>query len=194
MKKLLLTLVLGMMSTTPSFAAAEGFIRMVTVDMLVLMKNHPDAERNEKFMETKSKDLDKKVEAIKKEGEALQAEGKRLMEQFRNPMLNDKAKADIEKQLQDLQQKLIAIEQRYRSEMMRGSQELQEDRNRMLKNTMDDVRQHIAKYGSEKGFDYILDSNSVPYSKPVYDVTDDILKLMGVDPAKAKGKESDEGK
>lgn len=194
MKKLLIALTAGMMLSATTLVAAEGSVRIATVDMLVLMKNHPDYERNDKFMESKTKDLDKKVESIKKEGEALQVEGKRLMEQFRNPMLNDKAKADIEKQLQDLQQKLIAIEQRYRSEMMRGSQELQEDRNRLLKATMDDVRQRIAKYGSEKGFDYILDSNSVPYAKPVYDVTDEILKLMGVDPAKAKGKESDEGK
>lgn len=166
--------------------ASAADLKLATVDVLVLVRNHPDYDRNEKFIESKGRDLEAKGEAIKAEGEALQSEGKKLMEQFRNPMLNEKAKGDLEKKLQDIQQKLIQVEQRYRAEMMRGNQDLQDDRNRMMKTTTDDLRARIKKYAEAKGFDLILDTNVVAYSKDSYDVTDELLKEMGVDPAKAK--------
>ena len=187
MKKLLFAL-----SLVPALAFAD--LKLATVDLLVLVRNHPDYDRNEKFMESKSKDLQKKTDAIKEEGETLQAEGKKLMEQFRNPMLNEKSKADVEKKLQDIQQKLIQVEQRYRTEMMRGNQELQEDRARLMKATTDDLRVRIKSFAESKGYDLIVDSNAAVYSKTSFDVTDSILREMGVDPKKAKGKGSDEGK
>ena len=187
MKKLVFAL-----SLVPALAFAD--LKIATVDLLVLVRNHPDYDRNEKFMESKSKDLQKKTDAIKSEGEALQSEGKSLMEQFRNPMLNDRAKADVEKKLQGLQQKLMEIEQRYRSEMLRGNQELQEDRARLMKATTDDLRERMKKFAEAKGYDLILDANAAVYSKPSFDVTDAVLVEMGVDPKKAKDKAGNEGK
>ena len=186
MKKLIFAL-----AVVPAVAMAD--LKLATVDVVRLVRNHPDYERNEKFMESKSKDLEKKGEEIKAEGETLQAEGKKLLEQMRNPMLNEKAKVDVEKKLQDIQQKLIQIEQRYRSEMMRGNQDLQDDRARLMKATTEDLRERLKKYGEAKGLDFILDTNVIAYAKDSFDVTDDILKEMGVDPAKAK-KGANEGK
>ncbi|MCR5751726.1 MAG: OmpH family outer membrane protein [Kiritimatiellae bacterium] len=188
MKKTALALAL-----VPALAFAEA--KIATVDLLVLVRNHPDYDRNEKFIESKSKDLQKKGDEIKAEGEALQADGKKMMEQFRNPMLNDKAKADLEKKLQDIQQKLLQIEQRYRTEMMRGDQDLRDDRARLMKATTDDLRARLKKFAEAGGYDFILDSNVVPFSKKEYDVTDGVLAEMGVDPRKAKGRgPEDEGK
>lgn len=189
MKKLIFALATVAMSAM--VGAAE--LKLATVDVIVLVKNHPDYERNEKFMESKGQDLDKKGDAIKAEGEALQAEGRKLVEQMRNPMLNDKAKAELEKKIQNIQQKLMEIEQRYRTEMMRGNQDLQDDRTRLMKAISVDLKARIAAYAEKKGLDLILDTNIVAYSKGSYDVTNAILKEMGVDPAKAKGK-NDEGK
>ncbi len=187
MKKLVFAVAL-----VPAVALAE--LKLATVDLLVLVRNHPDYDRNEKFLESKSKDLQKKADAIKAEGEALQEEGKKLVEQFRNPMLNDKAKAETEKKLQDIQQKLLQIEQRYRTEMMRGNQELQEDRGRLMKATTDDLRGRMRKHAEAKGYDLIIDANAAVYSKQALDVTDAMLGEMGVDPKKAKGKGGDESK
>lgn len=188
MKKLIFALTLA---AACAVQAAE--LKMATVDVLVLVRNHPDYDRNEKFMESKSQDLEKKGDQIKAEGEALQTEGRKLVEQMRNPMLNDKAKAEIEKKIQTIQQKLMEIEQRYRTEMMRGNQDLQDDRQRMMKAISDDLKSRLAAYAESKGLDLILDTNIVAYSKDSFEVTNDILKDMGVDPAKAKGK-NDEGK
>lgn len=159
-------------------------MKVATVDVLVLLRNHPDYARNEKFMETKSQDLEEKGEAIKAEGEALQAEGRKLVEQLRNPMLNEKAKAEIEKKVQTIQQKLMEIEQHYRTEMMRGSQDLQDDRARLMKATSDDLKETLKVYAEKKGYDLILDTNIVAYAKDSFDVTKEVLAEMGVDSTK----------
>ena len=167
-------------------------LKFATVDMLKLMRNHPDYDRNERLLESTDKDYQKKVEAIKAEGEGLQSEGRKLMEQHRNPMLNEKAKAEIEKKLPEIQQKLLAIEQRYRAEALRCHQDLQDLRQRLMKTVADDLKERMKKFSDKNGYDVIIDSNATAYSQPSLDVTDAVLTDMGVDPAKAKG--ANEGK
>ena len=163
------------------------------VDMLKLVRNHPNYDSNKALLESTDKDYKKKLDAIKAEGESLQNEGKKLVDQLRNPMLAAKAKADIEKQVTGIQQKLMSIEQRYRNEGMRCRQDLQDLESRLLKTTTDDLRKRIEKFASANGYDFIFDTTAVPFGKKSYNVTDDMLKAMGVDPANAKGKDN-EGK
>ena len=172
--------------------AASAELKLGTVDMMLLVKNHPNYESNKALLESTDKDYQKKLEGVKSEGDSLQNEGKKLMEQMRNPMLTAKAKADIEKQLGEIQQKLMGIEQRYRSEAMRCRQDLQDLEGRLLKTTTDDLRKRINKYAEANGFDLIIDQTAAAYAKKSFDVTDGLLKDLGVDPANAKGR--DEGK
>ena len=120
-----------------------------------------------------------------------QEEGKKLAEQLRSPMLADKAKADVEKRLMEIQQKLVGIEQQYRNEAVRCRQDLQDLEARLLKTTTDDLRKRMAKFAEEKGYDFVFDKTATPFSKAEYDVTDEMLSAMNVDPATAKGR--DEG-
>ena len=172
--------------------AASAELKLGTVDMMLLVKNHPNYESNKALLESTDKDYQKKLEGVKSEGDSLQNEGKKLMEQMRNPMLTAKAKADVEKQLGEIQQKLMGIEQRYRSEAMRCRQDLQDLEGRLLKTTTDDLRKRINKYAEANGFDLIIDQTAAAYAKKSFDVTDGLLKDLGVDPANAKGR--DEGK
>ena len=186
MKKLLFTM------TMVAAMAATAEMKLGTVDMTVLVKNHPNYERDKTLLKSTDKDYQKKLEEIKSEGDKLQDEGKKLMEQMRNPMLTAKAKSDVEKQLGDLQQKLIGIEQRYRSEAMRCRQNLQDLETQLLKATTGELRKRIAKYASANGYDLIVDVNAAAYATNTLDVTDAVLKELGVDPKEAKGR--DEGK
>ena len=186
MKKMLLVMAVAVSMS----AFAE--MKFGTVDLMVLVKNHPNYDSNKTLLTSTDKDYQKKLEAIKSEGDSVQEEGKKLADQMRNPMLTAKAKSDIEKQLMDIQQKLVGIEQRYRSEAARCRQDLQDLEGRLLKTTTDDLRKRIAKYAEENGYDFIFDSNAAAYAKPAFNVTDAILTAMGVDPKTAKGR--DEGK
>ena len=167
-------------------------MKLGTVDLMLLVKNHPNYDSNKTLLTSTDKDYQKKLEGIKSEGDKLQEEGKKLLEQVRNPMLTGKAKQDIEKQLTDLQQKLLGIEQHYRSEAMRCRQDLQDLEGRLLRTTTDDLRKRIAKYAAAKGYDLIVDTNAAAYAAPALDVTDEMLKELGVDPKNAKGR--NEGK
>ena len=172
--------------------AVSAEMKLGTVDMMLLVKNHPNYDSNKTLLTSTDKDYQKKLEKIKAEGDGLQDEGKKLMDQMRNPMLTAKAKADIEKQLGDIQQKLMGMEQRYRSEAMRCRQDLQDLEARLLRTTTDDLKKRVAKYAAANGYDLILDSNAAAYATSTLDVTDAMLKDLGVDPKEAKGR--DEGK
>ena len=186
MKKLVIVLL--------ALAASSSFadMRFGTVEMLKLVRNHPNYDSNKALLTSTDKDYQKKLESVKAEGDKLQEDGKKLMEQMRNPMLTAKAKADVERELGDIQQKLIAMEQRYRSEAMRCRQDLQDLEGRLLKTTTDDLRKRLAAYAKKTGYDFIYDVTAVPYAKPDYDVTNEMLRELGVDPKDAKGR--DEGK
>ena len=175
-----------------SAMAASAEMKVGTVNLMLLIRNHPNYEANKELLTSTDKDYQKKVEAIKTEGETLQAEGKKVAEQLRNPMLAAKAKADVEKQLMDIQQKLIGIEQRYRAEVTRCRQDLQDLEGRLLKTTTDDLRKRLAKFAEKKDYDLIIDKTAAPFAKAKFDVTDAMLQEMGVEPKNAKGR--DEGK
>ena len=172
--------------------SATAEMKVGVVDLMVLVRNHPNYDSNKELLTSTDKDYKKKLDEIKSEGEALQDEGKKLAEQMRSPMLAEKAKADVEKRLMDIQQKLIAIEQRYRSEAVRCRQDLQDLEARLLKTTTDDLRKRMAKFAEEKGYDFVFDKTATLFSKAEYDVTDEMLSAMNVDPKSAKGR--DEGK
>ena len=185
--KMITTALVAAMSLSLSAEMKVG-----SVDMLLLVRNHPNYDSNKALLTSTDKDYQKKLEGVKAEGDKLQEEGKKLMEQMRNPMLTAKAKADVERELGSIQQKLMGIEQRYRSEAMRCRQDLQDLEGRLLKTTTDDLRKRLAAYARKGGYDFIYDATAVPYAKPEYDVTNEMLKELGVDPKDAKGR--DEGK
>ena len=171
---------------------ASAEMKFGTVNMMTLVRNHPNYDSNKTLLTSTDKDYQKKLELIKADGEKLQEEGKKLAEQVRNPMLTAKAKDDIEKQLVEIQKKLMGIEQRYRSEAMRCRQDLQDLEGRLLRTTTDDLRKRITKFAEANGFDMVFDASAAAYAKKDFDVTDQMLKEMGVDPKTAKG--ADEGK
>ena len=187
MKKIALAVVVA-----AAAIAASAEMNVGVVDMMVLIRNHPNYDSNKELLASTDKDYQKKLDVIKGEGEDLQEEGRKLAEQLRSPILAAKARADVEKRIHEIQQKLMSIEQRYRSEALRCRQDLQDLEGRLLKATTEDIRRRISKFAEEKEFDIVVDKAAAPFSKAKYDVTDEVLKAMGVDPAAAKGR--DEGK
>ena len=188
MKKPMLAMALAA-TTALAAATAPADVKFGTVDLMALVRNHPSYESNRELLSSTDKDYQKKVEAIKAEGETLQDEGRKVAEQLRNPMLAAKAKADLEKQLMDVQQKLVAIEQRYRSEVARCRQDLQDLETRLLRATTEDLRKRISKFAEKKDYDLVIDKTAAPFAKAKFDVTNDMLKELGVDPKDAKGRD-----
>ena len=188
MKKMML----GMMVLCA--ATAFGDVKIGTVDMMVLVRNHKNYDTNKKMLQDSEKNYQKELDGMKAELDALQEEGKKVADQGRNPMLAQAQKDKIEKELLDIQNKYVAGQQKLRTKAMESQQKLQEFESMLLKSTTEDIRAAVTKFANDNGYDLIIESTVTAFAKKSFDVTDGILKAMGIDPKYAKGREKDEGK
>ena len=123
---------------------------------------------------------------MNKELAAIQEEGKKHAETLRNPMSSKKAKDDAEMALREIENRYMQQQQKVRAEMMRSQQELAQLEAGLLKAQSDDLKKRISKFADKNGYELVIDSSAALYSKDSFNVTDAVLKEMGVDPAKAK--------
>lgn len=180
MKKLLIAFCVA------SVSVAALAIKVATVDMVILVKNHPAYDTNKTLLLNTEKDLRKKLEDMNKELTAIQEEGKKHAETLRNPMSSKKAKDDAEMALREIENRYMQQQQKVRAEMMRSQQELAQLEAGLLKAQSDDLKKRISKFADKNDYDLVIDSSAALYSKSSFNVTDAVLKEMGVDPAKAK--------
>ena len=188
MKKIML----GMLALCA--ATAFGDLKIGTVDMMTLVRNHKNYDTNKKILQGSEKDYQKELDSMKAELDALQDEGKKIADQARNPMISQAQKDKIEKELLDIQNKYVAGQQKLRTQAMKSQEKLQEFESMLLKSTTEDIRAVVNEFADDNGYDIIIESTVTAFAKKSLDVTDGILKAMGVDPKHAKGKEKDEGK
>jgi Skp family chaperone for outer membrane proteins len=178
-------------------ASAFAELKIGTVDMMVLVRNHASYETNKKLLQDAEREYQEKLDGMKAELDSIQDEGKKLADQGKNPMLSQASKDKIEKDLIAIQNRYISAQQKLRSEAMNSQQKLQEFESRLLKIATDDIRNRVNEFADSNGYDLIVESSAAAFAKKDLNVTDAILTAMGVDPATAKGraeKGKDEGK
>ena len=174
--------------------AANAELKIGTVDMMLLVRNHSSYEQNKNLLLSTEKDYQKRLDGMKSDLESIQDEGKKLADELRNPMLAESAKAKLEKDIIAVQNRFMAQQQKMRQEMMRNQQDLGDLEARLLKAQAEDIKKRISAFATKNGYDAVLDDSAALYAKESLDVTDEILKDMGVDPKKAKGRDDDESK
>ena len=122
----------------------------------------------------------KKMEARQEKAKALVDEGKKIQSDWQNPMLSAVAKADLQKKLEDVQRKLFTIQQELRTEDQRCQEELADLQQRLFKIEKTDVETKLAEFAKDEGYDLIVDAAACGFVKPDMNVTDAVLKKMGV--------------
>ena len=166
--------------------AASADLKVATVNMMHLVELHPTRESNKALVKSTSDDYKAKLDAKQDALKALLDEAKKVYEDMQNPMLSTSAKADAQKKLDSLQQKVAAA----RQDLLRTDQHFRDEMDdlekRLIKLETSDIRAKISAYAKAKGFDLVLDYTMVAYAKDAFDVTDDILRALKVDPAKRK--------
>ena len=181
------TMVLGAVAVAA--ATAFGELKIGTVDMMTLVRNHSRYESDKKLLTDTEKDYQRKLDEMKSNLESIQDEGKAIADKGRNPMLGQAAKDKIEKELIDVQNRYIQGQQKLRAEAMESQQKLQELEGRLMRATTEELRKTINGFAEKNGYDLILESTVAAFAKPSLNVTDAILKEMGVDPKEAKKKD-----
>ena len=190
MKKILILAAMAAALTT----AAE--MKIGTVNMVDLVRLHPQHESNRALVKTTDKDYKAKLDAKQDELKEIADEGKKAQGDLQNPMLSAQARAGAQKKLEGIQKRFLEGQQEMRQMATRFQGDLSDLESRLIKMETDDIRAKISAYAKEKGYDFIADSTMLAFAKESYDVTDDILKALGVDPTKRKekAKKDDAGK
>lgn len=169
-------------------AAVCADVKIGVVSLEQLIKNHPSHESNRTLVKSTADDYRKKMDAHQEAIKSMMEEGKKIQSDWQNPMLSASAKADLQKKMEGIQRKLYAAQQDIRAEDQRFQEELADLQQRLFKIEKSDSESKIAQFAKENGYDMIVDVAACGFSKPELDVTDAILKMMGVDPSK-KAKE-----
>ncbi len=182
-------LVLAMAVAASMCAAAE--LKIGTVNMVDLVRLHPNHESNKALVKSTDSDYKAKLEKMQEEGKAIAEEGKKLQDDLMNPMFSASAKAEAQKKMEDVQRRFLSAQQELRNAAQHFQSELADLETRLLKIETEEIRDKINAYAKAKKFDIIADSTMLAFSNEALDVTDDILKAMKVDPAKRKEKAKD---
>jgi len=81
-------------------AAAE--MKFGTVNMVDLVRLHPDHEKNRTLLKTTDSEYKAKLDAKQDDLKEIADEGKKVQEDLQNPMLSSSARADAQKKLAEI--------------------------------------------------------------------------------------------
>lgn len=166
--------------------AASAEMKFGTVSLEVLIKNHPNHESNRTLVKSTADDYRKKMEARQEQAKALMEEAKKIQTDWQNPMLSASAKSDLQRKIEGIQRKFYSAQQEMRAEDQHCQEELSDLQQRLFKIEKKDIEAKIAEFAKEQGYDMIVDVAACGFSKPELDVTEGVLKKMGVDKPKAE--------
>jgi Skp family chaperone for outer membrane proteins len=156
--------------------------KTAVVNMVDLVRFHPSRERDRKLMQDTEKEFQAKLDKQRDRFEQLRDEYEKAVKEARNPALNDKAKSEAEDKAMKHRDVLSEADRDLRTEMQKLQRELSELDTRLLRQVTGDIRDVLSKYAVEGKYALVFDATTMAYSDPKLDVTDEVLKRMGVDP------------
>jgi Skp family chaperone for outer membrane proteins len=156
--------------------------KMAVVNMVDLVRFHPSRERDRKLMQDTEKEFQAKLDKQRDRFEQLRDDYEKAVKEARNPALNEKARAEAEDKAMKHRDVLAEADRDLRGEMQKLQRELGDMDSRLLRQVTGDIREVLTKFSQENKYAIVLDGTTMAYFDPKLDVTDDVLKRMGVDP------------
>ena len=177
MKKMMVMLAAAL---TASMMLAQE--KTAVVNMVDLVRFHPSRERDRKLMQDTEKEFQAKLDKQRDRFEELRDDYEKAVKEARNPALNEKARAEAEDKAMKHRDVLAEADRDLRQEMQKLQRELGDLDARLLRQVTGDIREVFTKHAQETQTSIILDGTTMAYFDPKLDVTDEVLKRMGVDP------------
>ena len=156
--------------------------KTVSVDMLDLIRCHPSRERDRSLLRDAEKDYQSQLDAKRDACEDLAKAYEAAIKEARSPALKESARAEAEAKAMKKREALADADQKLREAMRKLQDDLSNLEARLLRQANVDIRKAISDVAKSKNYDVVLDSSTMPYVADSYDITDDVLRKMGVDP------------
>jgi Skp family chaperone for outer membrane proteins len=169
--------------------------KTAVVNWVDLVKFHPNRQRDLKLLQDTEKEYQGKIDKQRDRIDQLHEDWQKAVKEARNPALNDKARAEAEDKAVKVRDVLSEADRDLRQEGQKYERELGELNSRLLRQVTGEIREVIGKFAQDGKYTVILDGTTMAYFDPKLDVTDEILKRIGVDPKvrkEAKEKEKTE--
>ena len=178
-----------MAAAVAAFAgAAETGARTGVVNMAELIRLDPDYPRDVKAVSEKRASLEEGLTAMQNDLEALSESLRKQMEtlQTPNPMLNPSVLEEARKKFDADNKRFATLRQQFLLKTQEGEKVLAELRSMLSARAAEKVRENLAKFAKEKGYSLIVDVEAVAWAADGMDITEEVLKFAGVDPAEAR--------
>jgi len=166
--------------------------KTVVVNMIDLIRFHPNRERDRKLMVDMEKEYQAKLDKRRERFEQLRDDFERSAKETRNPALSDKARAEAESKALKQRDVVAEAERDLRQEAQKLQRELGDQDTRLLRQVTNEIRETITKYAKDTKISIVMDATTLAYYDTKLDVTDEVLKRMGIDPVKARKEAKEE--
>jgi outer membrane protein len=181
-------LALAIVSSAALLAQAQPAPKIMTVDMAKLYDSHYKTEEQMAKLRGDEQKAQEELDRLNKEGNALVEQYKDLSEQANNPATTaeakQKASAAAQAKLADIQKKQNEVQSFTNN--TRGS--LQQRVNTFKTIMIEEITKLASDVAKRKGATLVFDKSGVGllgvqtilYSDPAYDITDDVLKEINL--------------
>ena len=160
---------------------------VAVVDMEELLRLHPNTVQDKKLLDSTVKDFRAENDELRQKLEALQEDFEKIRKEAQDPALSEKARKTAEDRAAKAGDALQAAGRTAREKMQSRQEQLSDMQTRMIKKTIGEIRDVVAKYAEEHKIQVVLPANQAVYNDKSVDLTDAILKQMNIQrPAKDK--------
>ena len=156
--------------------------KTVVVNMIDLVRYHPRRESDRKIMEDTEKEFQEKLDKRRERFEQLRDDLTKQEKEARNPALSEKARTEAESKAAVQRGVVSDADRDLRQEYQNLQRQLADQDTRLLRGVTSDIRKHVTEYAKDNKIAVVMDGSTLAYFDSKLDVTDAILKKMGVDP------------
>ncbi|MEI8243913.1 MAG: OmpH family outer membrane protein, partial [bacterium] len=168
-------------------AAAVQAQSVAVVDMEELIKQHPSTASDKKLLDQTLKDFRAESDELRQKLEALQEDFEKLRKETQDPALSERARRTAEERATKARDALLAADRTAREKTQSRQEQLSDMQTRMLKKTIGELRESVAKYAEDRKIQIVLPAGQTVFNDKTLDITDGVLRQMNV-PRPAPGR------
>ena len=137
-------------------------------------KTKPAQDNFQLLVKQAQEALEKKIQGGKK----LWDERDVLIEKLNNPTTPEEKKQELKKQLADKDQQINMLGEEINRSRQETDEKLDQQRQAILAEHFKEINAAIESLAKQKDVDFVLNKASVLYSKPEFDITDEVIKII----------------